>query len=463
MKILVLGAGYVGLVSAACFAEMGHEVTCLDIDKEKVAGLRRGVVPIYEPGLSEMVCRNSDAGRLHFTTDYAHAVKNSFCCFLALPTPSAPDASCDLSYVERGVKALAAHMDNYRILVTKSTVPVGTSLKIKAWVKETLDERGIDVPFDVASNPEFLKEGDAIHDFMKPDRVIIGVDNPSVASMLKELYSTFTLNHERILIMDTASAEMSKYAANAMLATRISFMNELALLCEEVGADIRQVRQGIGSDTRIGYSFLYAGVGYGGSCFPKDVQALRAMAKKNHCQLAVIEAVSQANERQKMVMAKKIENYFAHKGGLKGKTLAIWGLSFKPGTDDVRESPALALVRHLLPQGCMLRLFDPVAVERAKKEVGDLVALTWCSTEIDAVDGADAIVLMTEWKQFRHIDFKPIIEQLTGKAFFDGRNQYCPQEMARLGFEYISIGQKTTFKTVDSDHDTRRTRVEAAV
>lgn len=445
MKILVVGAGYVGLVTGACFAEMGHRVICLDIDHHKIQKLENGIVPIYEPGLEELVIRNFQAGRLEFTTDYAYGVKNALFCFIAVATPSTKEGAADISYVLQAAEQIAEHMDGYKIIVNKSTVPVGSAKRVTETISGALRRQGKGYEFDVVSNPEFLKEGDAINDFMKPDRIVIGTDNPRVAALMVELYTPFNLNHDRILIMDPLSSEMTKYAANAMLASRISFMNEMAGLCEHVGADINLVRKGIGSDQRIGYAFLYAGVGYGGSCFPKDVQALRAKARALEYATPLLDAVETVNARQKQLLGEKIKSYFAGKGGVAGKTIAIWGLSFKPGTDDMREAPSLVLIRDLLKEQALLRLYDPVAMPRAKALLKKSPQITWCRSEFEAAADAHAIALLTEWKQFRVVDFGQILPQVKGRAFFDGRNQYAAQEMAAKGFDYISIGQAPTF------------------
>lgn len=441
MKILVVGAGYVGLVTGACFAEMGHQVICLDINQEKIQKLKDGVIPIYEPGLEEMIKRNVQAGRLEFITDYAYGVANSLVCFIAVATPPAENGTADISYVKQAATQIAKNMDSYKIIVNKSTVPVGSSKNVFDLIVDTLKERKCTVEFDVVSNPEFLKEGDAVNDFMKPDRIVIGTENPRVAVLMEELYGPFNLNRDRVLIMDPRSAEMTKYAANAMLAARISFMNEIAGLCERVGADINLVRKGIGSDHRIGYAFLYAGAGYGGSCFPKDVQALRTSADHLQYETPLLDAVEAINMRQKELLGAKIETYFSSKGGLAGKVIAIWGLSFKPGTDDMREAPSLILIRHLLKKGAFVRLYDPVAMQRAKAILKKTPQIIWCRDEFEAASGADAIVLITEWKQFRFVDFNRILPKLKGKVFFDGRNQYAAKEMAAKGFDYFSIGQ----------------------
>lgn len=440
MEILMVGTGYVGLVTGACFAEMGHSVTCLDIDESKVDLLKKGYIPIFEPGLEELVKRNIKQNRLRFTTNYAEGVASATVCFIAVPTPSNADGSCDTSYVASAARQIAAHMDEYKIVVDKSTVPVGTAHFVAKILKEELEKRGLAIPFDVVSNPEFLKEGAAVQDCLKPDRIIIGTDSQKAEEILREIYSPFILSHDKILTMDILSAEMTKYAANAMLATRISFMNEIAEICKQVGANVNEVRKGIGSDSRIGYSFLYPGVGYGGSCFPKDIRALIATAKQVGCEPSLLEAVDAINVKQKRVLGQKINQYFKPQGGVKGKTIAIWGLSFKPDTDDMREAPSLPFIEDLLKEGARLRLFDPVAMPNAKKILGESSQIIWCNDEFDAAEGADAIALLTEWKQFRLVDFRPVKKKMKGIAFFDGRNQYRPIEMKTKGFDYIAIG-----------------------
>lgn len=440
MKLLVIGTGYVGLVSGTCFAEMGHSVVCLDINPEKIDKLNQGIIPIYEPGLEEMVRRNQRAHRLKFTTHYPQAVADAEVCFLCVDTPPGLDGKADLRSLKKAAEMIAQNMEGYKVIVNKSTVPVGSAKEISNLIKETHRKRGVLIDYDIVSNPEFLKEGSAVSDFMKPDRVVIGIDHPRAAHMMKEIYSPFMLSHERLLLMDIASAELTKYAANAMLATRVSFMNELSGLCEACGADINKVRKGIGSDRRIGYSFLYAGPGFGGSCFPKDLKALQAQAKGYGRHLEIIEAVEKINVRQKRVVGAKMIAYYALKGGIQGKTVAILGLSFKPDTDDMRESASLVLIDQLLEAGCNLRLFDPVAMNNAKALINH-PSITWCKDELDAVEGAHAIALMTEWKQFRFLDFTLVLSKMKGNAFFDGRNQYVPAEMAKRGFDYFSIGQ----------------------
>ncbi len=438
MNLLVIGTGYVGLVTGACLADMGHHVICLDIDEVLIAALKKGIIPIYEPGLEEIVQRNVSAGRLTFTTEYKSGVQNSQnpsqnsrACFIAVPTPSKEDGSCDLSYVLQAARSIAESMTEPMVIVTKSTVPVGTAQKIRQTIEETTK-----IPFDVVSNPEFLKEGAAVADCMKPDRIILGVESPHAAQVMKEIYSAFTINHDRIIIMDTASAEMTKYVANAMLATRISFMNEMAGLCEKLGANIQQVRIGIGSDQRIGYHFLYAGAGYGGSCFPKDIRALQAMAQASGYDAPLLQAIDTINERQKKVLAKKMKNHF---GSVSKKTIAIWGLTFKPDTDDLREAPALKLIEELLSQGAHVRLYDPIAMPKAQKLLNH-PNITWCRDEYEAAEGSDGIALVTEWKQFRFVDLDIIEKSMQGNAFFDGRNQYKKDEMKAKGFHYFGIG-----------------------
>lgn len=440
MRILMVGTGYVGLVTGACFAEMGHTVLCLDIDEEKIARLKKGELPIFEPGLEELVKRNVEQERLMFTTDYAMSVPQAKVCFIAVPTPASNDGSCNTSFVVSAAKSIAAAMNDYTIIVNKSTVPVGTAALVTRTIRAELECRRANIPFDVVSNPEFLKEGAAVQDCLKPDRIIIGSDSQSATDALKEIYSAFTLSHDKILTMDVLSAEMTKYAANAMLAARISFMNEMAAICKQVGANINEVRKGIGSDSRIGYSFLYPGAGYGGSCFPKDIRALAHLAKEVGVEPLILNAIDAVNMRQKQRLGEQMISYFSSRGGVKGKTIAVWGLSFKPDTDDMREAPSLIFIEQLLAQGAQLRLFDPVAMPNAKKMLAGKSNIVWCKSEADAAIGADAIALMTEWKQFRLVDFKPIRQKMNGRGFFDGRNQYRPSEMKSKGFDYISIG-----------------------
>ncbi len=435
MNILMIGTGYVGLVTAAALSEMGHLVMCLDIDAQKIEGLKRGVIPLYEPGLQELVERNSRAKRLLFTTSLQEGLEHASICFLALPTPSSADGSCDLSYVYSAVQTLAHHLYRPTLIVNKSTSPVGTADTLQQCIDSILKERGVEIQVEVVSNPEFLKEGSAVSDCMKPDRIILGVKTAQAAKLLKEIYSAFTINHERIFVMDTLSAEMTKYAANAMLALRISFMNELARLCEKTGAHIKQVRIGIGSDARIGTQFLYAGVGFGGSCFPKDIRALCSIAQEQEVDMPLLQAINATNEKQKRLLGEKILSFF--QGDLENKTIALWGLSFKPDTDDLREAPSLILIRQLLDAGASIRAYDPVSNEKARVH---FPSLCFCHDEYQAALGADAIVLITEWKQFRSIDFHKILPHLRQKIFFDGRNQYELSEMQALGFTYFGIG-----------------------
>jgi UDPglucose 6-dehydrogenase len=440
MNILVVGTGYVGLVSGACFAEMGHNVICLDIDSEKIKNLKNGKIPIYEPGLEEVVQRNIAAKRLEFTTEYKTGVENSTACFLALPTPSSEDGSADLSYIEMAAKEIALYMNDYKVIVNKSTVPVGSAFRVKEIIQKELSSQNKEIEFDVVSNPEFLKEGSAISDCLKPDRIVIGTDSQRAKKAMYEIYSAFTINHDCIIDMDILSSEMTKYAANAMLATRISFMNEISQICKRVGADVNNVRKGIGSDSRIGYSFLYAGIGYGGSCFPKDVKALIQTSKEVGYEPKLLNSVEEVNKHQKNELANTISKYFEKDGGVSNKTIAIWGLSFKPDTDDMREAPSLVIIKKLIEKGAKVKLFDPVAMENAKKMIDDHENITWCKDEFDAAHDADAIALLTEWKQFRLVNFSPIKKKMKQSVLFDGRNQYLEKEMKDKGFDYIGIG-----------------------
>lgn len=448
MNILVIGVGYVGLVTGTCFAEMGHNVTCLDISQEKIELLKCGQIPIYEPGLQEMVVRNIEQGRLQFTLSYPQAVKDAEVCFIAVDTPPGADGNANLDSVKRAAQELAQHLDQYKVIVNKSTVPVGTGTLVERWIQEVLDEREQPIDFDVVSNPEFLKEGDAIRDFMKPDRVVIGANSPRAAQIMKDLYSPFCLNRDRVLVMDVRSSEMTKYAANCMLATRISFMNWLSGLCEKTGANINEVRLGIGSDARIGYSFLWAGAGYGGSCFPKDIKALMGMSRNADYPYSILEAVEEVNEAQKHWLDEKITRYFETRGGIKGKILSIWGLAFKPETDDMREAPSLVLIRKLMEEGAQLRVYDPIAMENAQKILGPRPGITWCSSAEEAAEGAHGIALVTEWKQFRYPNFLKILNGMQGSAFFDGRNQYNPVEMQTRGFDYYCVGSPNDLQKV---------------
>ncbi|WP_316357170.1 UDP-glucose dehydrogenase family protein [Candidatus Neptunichlamydia sp. REUL1] len=439
-KIIVVGVGYVGLVTGTCFAEMGHNVTCIDIDKSKIEKLKKGTIPFYEPGLKELVERNQKEKRLVFSTDYEE-VKGSEACFIAVGTPEGEEGRADLSQVEAAAISIAQKLEGYAIIVNKSTVPVGTVKRLKLLIEDHLINK---VPFDVVSCPEFLKEGSAIDDCMKPDRIIIGSDSEKATRILQHLYSSFTVNHDRVLVMDIESAELTKYASNAMLATRISFMNELSWMCEKVGANINTVRKGMSGDHRIGYHFLYAGAGYGGSCFPKDIRSLAALARDLNCKTPLLSAIEEINEKQKNRLSEKISDYFASKGNVRGKTVAIWGLSFKPNTDDMRDAPALTLIHSLIKKGANLRLYDPIAMGNAKKILEDQEKIRFCISEYQAAHNADAIVLVTEWKQFRFVNLKTILSKMRGNAFFDGRNQYHPKEMATKGFRYFGMGVPET-------------------
>lgn len=445
MNILIIGTGYVGLVSGTCFAEMGHFVTCLDINRDRIEKLKQGEIPIYEPGLEEMVKRNIKSNRLHFTTDYAASVPSANVIFIAVDTPVSANGSANTSQVESAATSIANHMQDYCVIATKSTVPVGTTAHIGAVINHILKERCLDVEFDIVSNPEFLKEGNGINDFMKPDRIVIGVNTERAASIMKAIYQPFMVNHERLLIMDIRSAELAKYTANAMLASRISFMNEIAGLCEELGADINWIRKAIGSDERIGNKFLYPGAGYGGSCLPKDVQALLAQGGKANLPLLLLNAVHQVNQKQKDLIGQKMSAYFQDQNGLKGKIIGILGLSFKPDTDDMREASSLVLIHFLRQQGALLRFYDPIAMPKAQTLFSNAEGITWCQSELEAAEGAHAIVLMTEWKQFRLLNMQALLERMQGCGFFDGRNQYQPEEMARKGFDYFSIGRPPAY------------------
>ena len=439
MKITVFGSGYVGLVTGACLAEVGNQVMCMDVDQNKIDQLNAGIIPIYEPGLEEMVKTNQAEGRLHFTTDVKRAVDFGLFQFIAVGTPPDEDGSADLKYVLAVARSIAENMNDYKIVVDKSTVPVGTADKVKAAINTVLDERQASLEFDVVSNPEFLKEGSALDDFMKPDRIIIGTDNPRTAELLKALYAPFNRSRERVITMDIRSAELTKYAANAMLATKISFMNELANLAERLGADIEHVRHGIGSDSRIGYSFIYPGCGYGGSCFPKDVKALERTAQEMGYHAELLSAVENVNDRQKHRLFEKISAHYAN--DIKGKTFALWGLAFKPNTDDMREAPSRVLIDALIAAGAIVKAYDPEAMHEAQRIYGDLNGLVYCSTQTDALIDADALVIVTEWKQFRSPDFEALSQQLTDQVIFDGRNMYEPQLVKQFGLQYYAIGR----------------------
>ena len=437
MNIAIVGTGYVGLVSGTCFAEMGAHVTCVDVDTQKIEKLKNGIMPIYEPGLEELVKRNVGFERLKFTTNLAEVLDDVEVVFSAVGTPPDEDGSADLKYVLAVARQFGQNINKYTILVTKSTVPVGTAKKVKAAIQEELDKRGVDIPFDVASNPEFLKEGAAIKDFMSPDRVVVGTESDKAKEVMTRLYRPLMLQNFRVIFMDIPSAEMTKYAANAMLATRISFMNDIANLCERVGANVDSVRKGIGTDTRIGSKFLYAGCGYGGSCFPKDVKALVHTGLDNGYHMEVIEAVERVNEKQKSIVYDKIIKAV---DDVKGKTIAIIGLAFKPETDDMREAPALVVIDKLLKDGATVRVFDPVAMDECKRRIGDVV--TYCKNMYDAADGADVFALMTEWRQFRMPSWNVIQKVMTGNVIIDGRNIYDRQELEEMGFIYTRIGEK---------------------
>ena len=436
MNIAIVGTGYVGLVSGACFAEMGVNVTCVDIDARKIENLRNGTIPIYEPGLEEIVARNYKDGRLKFTTDIRECINDVEMVFSAVGTPPDEDGSADLSYVMDVARTVGHYMNRYLMIVTKSTVPVGTAGLVKKIVQEELDKRGVDIPFDVASNPEFLKEGNAVKDFMSPDRVIVGVETDRAKELMTRLYRPFLLNNLRVIFTDIPSAEMIKYAANSMLATRISFMNDIANLCELVGADINMVRLGIGSDTRIGTKFLYPGCGYGGSCFPKDVKALVKTAEKHGYDMKVLRAVEAVNENQKSVVFKKLERAFD--GNLAGKVIALWGLAFKPETDDMREAASLVTIDLLRKAECTVKVYDPVAMQECRRRLGD--AVTYAKDMYDAVDGADALLVLTEWKMFRLPSWPLLKETMRRRLVIDGRNIYVPSELLGMGFEYKGIG-----------------------
>ena len=437
MNIAIVGTGYVGLVSGTCFAEMGVHVTCVDVNEEKINALISGQIPIYEPGLDEMVLRNYREGRLNFTTDLTSVLDDVDIVFSAVGTPPDEDGSADLQYVLAVARQFGQNIKKYTVLVTKSTVPVGTAKKVKAVIEEELQQRGVEISFDVASNPEFLKEGAAIKDFMSPDRVVVGVESERAKEMMTRLYRPFLLNNFRVIFTDIPSAEMIKYAANSMLATRISFMNDIANLCELVGADVNMVRKGIGSDSRIGSKFLYPGCGYGGSCVPKDVKALIKTAEKNGYSMKVLKAVEEVNEKQKSVLFNKLHDFY--QGDLQGRTIALWGLAFKPETDDMREATSLVTITLLLEAGCKVRVYDPVAMDECRRRIGDVV--TYANDMYDTVVDADALLLLTEWKQFRLPSWEVIKRSMKYSLVIDGRNIYDVEEMNRLGVEYKCIGK----------------------
>ncbi len=445
MRVTIYGSGYVGLVIGACLAEAGNHVLCVDIDEGKIDRLKRGELPIYEPGLEPLVSRGLQAGRLKFTVDFREGVAHGLFQFISVGTPQDEDGSADLQHVLAVAHSVGEYLDDYRIIVNKSTVPIGTAEKVETEIQRGLDQRGVSVEFDVVSNPEFLKEGAAVEDFMKPDRVVIGTDNPRTAELLRSLYDPFTRNHDRVIVMDVRSAELTKYAANAMLATRISFINEIANLAECLGADIEHVRRGIGSDPRIGYSFIYPGCGYGGSCFPKDVTALIALSKSVDYELELINAVENVNKRQKKVLFQKISDFFSSQ--LEGKVIAIWGLAFKPDTDDMREASSRDLMEMLWDAGCHVRAYDPVALDEARRIFGKRRDLTLCERAEDALAGADALAIVTEWREFRSPDFEAIKASLRQPVVFDGRNLYDPSLLRRLGIQYFAIGRGDSLRT----------------
>ena len=439
MKITIFGSGYVGLVTGACFADVGNDVLCVDVDPRKVTMLQRGEIPIHEPGLDDLVRRNGDSGRLRFTTDLAEGVAHGLFQFIAVGTPPDEDGSADLQHVRAVARSIGQHLEDYRIVVNKSTVPVGTAGVVRDTITAALAERGRDIPFSVASNPEFLKEGAAIQDFMRPDRIIVGSDDHRATVQLRNLYAPFNRNRDRLIEMDVRSAELTKYAANAMLATKISFMNEMANLAERLGADIEKVRIGIGADPRIGYHFIYPGCGYGGSCFPKDVKALEYTARSADYEATLLQAVEAVNERQKNVLFAKIQRHF--KGELRGRTFALWGLAFKPGTDDMREAPSRNLLEALWREGCVVRAYDPAAMNEARRIHGECPDFHLCAKPMDVLTGADALVIVTEWSLFRSPDFDAIRQQLKQALIFDGRNLYDPDDMREQGFTYYAIGR----------------------
>lgn len=440
MKITIVGTGYVGLVTGTCFAEVGIDVTCVDIDKVKIENLEKGISPIYEPGLDPMVERNVNKGRLGFSTNLSECIAGTDVIFSAVGTPPDEDGSADLQYVLDVARTVGKHMNDYILMVTKSTVPVGTAKKVRNAIQEELDKRGVKIEFDVASNPEFLKEGDAINDFLKPDRIVVGVESEKAETIMKSLYKPFTLNGHPVIFMDVPSAEMTKYAANSMLATKISFMNDIANLCEIMGADVNMVRKGIGSDSRIGTKFIYPGIGYGGSCFPKDVKALIKTADQNGYNMRVLKAVEDVNDDQKSVLFNKLNSYY--KGDLKGRTIAMWGLSFKPQTDDMREAPSLVLIKKLLDAGCKVKVYDPVAMHEAQRKIGDMVE--YSKDTYDTLVDADALMLVTEWTEFRFPNWNVVKKLMKHNVIFDGRNIFDYKEMKEKGFDYHCLGINTT-------------------
>ena len=442
MNLTVVGTGYVGLVTGTCFSAMGNNVTCIDIDEKKIENLKNGIIPIFEPGLERMVLKNVEKNSLHFSTKLNDGLSNAKIVFIAVGTPMGEDGSADLQYVLGVAKQIGQEMQNPLIVVDKSTVPVGTGDKVKSVIQDELDKRGVKIEFHVVSNPEFLKEGAAVDDFMKPDRIVIGADSEVAFDRMKDLYAPFTHNHDRLITMDIRSAEMTKYVANAMLATKISFMNEVANICELVGADVNQVRIGIGSDSRIGYSFIYPGSGYGGSCFPKDVKALKKIAEEKGYKANLIASVEEVNDRQKMVIADKVVKRFGN--DLKGKTFALWGLAFKPGTDDMREAPAIYIIKDLVKRGAKINAYDPKAMEEAQSfYLKDVKDIAYFNSKYETLQNVDAMILLTEWKEFRSPDFEELKSQMKKPIIFDGRNQFSNLNLDKKGFEYYQIGKKT--------------------
>lgn len=445
MKIVVVGTGYVGLVTGTCLAEVGIDVVCVDVDTKKIENLKNGILPIYEPGLDKLVHKNFDKGRLRFSTNLPESIKGADVAFIAVGTPPGEDGSADLQYVLAVAKEIGENMSEYGVIITKSTVPVGTALKVKKGIQDALDARGANIDYDVASNPEFLKEGAAVNDFMKPDRIVVGVESEKARSILEKLYHPFVLNGHPVIFMDIPSAEMTKYAANAMLATKISFMNDVANLCEIMGADVNLVRKGIGSDPRIGNKFIYPGIGYGGSCFPKDVKALVRTARENGHEMRILQSVEDVNEDQKYLLFNKIMKRFD--GDIKGMKFAMWGLSFKPNTDDMREAPSLVIIENLIKEGATVTAYDPVAMEEAKHMIGD--SITYAENEYDVLDGADALLVVTEWPEFRIPDFGDIKSRLKNHLIFDGRNVFERKEMHKLAIEYHCVGVRTDVKKAE--------------
>lgn len=444
MNISIFGTGYVGLVSGTCLAEVGHHVVCMDVDPVKIEKLKTGILPIWEPGLEALLERNVAEGRLHFTTDAAHAVQHGQVQFIAVGTPSDEDGSADLQYVLAVAESIARQMQDYRVIVNKSTVPVGTADKMQARVAQVLAARGVKIAFDVVSNPEFLKEGAAVNDFLKPDRIIVGTESERAQALMRELYEPFNRNHERTIFMDVRSAELTKYAANAMLATKISFMNEMANLAERLGADIEEVRKGIGADPRIGYHFIYPGCGYGGSCFPKDVKALAHTAQQVGYNAQLLQAVEAINDTQKTTLFSKLAAHFGSEAQLGGKTIAVWGLAFKPNTDDMREAPSRTLMETLWQSGAIVQAYDPVAMKEAERIYGKHASLTLCGDKYAALQGADSLVICTEWQQFRVPDFAEMATRMRSKVIVDGRNLYQPRKLQAEGWTYFSVGRTAT-------------------